>query len=494
MNLTSSKGLFSMFAVVFFLSVIVVSGIMELRFLKNLLFNYEDNIKQIAINKTTLFFNDIKAVSLNALQQMEAKNGDITRVLKTISTYDHRITNVHLLDPDGSIVYCMVSQNEKRSLGLPISEINNEGHERVVVSGVYVDPYSHLRIISTASKILKKDGSIDKILLIDFKIDQYQKEMMHEFINDNYMIAVFDQKGHPVFWPFGRDKLEEFSKQQNKFFNNREQFNVVKSETSQPAWQLYFFFKENNFETFRTITILFFVFALYCCLYQLLVEIWGINSVKTYFENIDFAILNQVNEGVIITNNSGRIVFANRTAHEIFAQRRSTLINIRLKEILGHVEDIHDEKEKAVMFTLKMPDKFLEAIHSPIIKKGKKLGSLTVIRVDVKEEKNFRIVLNKLVDIIPEGVVYVDKNHEISAANLMARCYLGNLEKGTSIDVVDPRLAEFIYENIGSGAVKRVGLSLYDLSCEISPVYDDDGVYAGTLVVLLTDLDQKNHG
>lgn len=131
-----------------------------------------------------------------------------------------------------------------------------------------------------------------------------------------------------------------------------------------------------------------------------------------------------------------------------------------------------------------MPDKFLEAIHSPIIKKGKKLGSLTVIRVNAKEEKTIRAVLNKFIEIVPEGLIYADKNHEISMANLMARCYLGSLNKGDSIDVVDPDLAEAIYENIGAVSVKIIELQSYGLMCEIAPVYDDDGLYAGTLVVL----------
>lgn len=112
------------------------------------------------------------------------------------------------------------------------------------------------------------------------------------------------------------------------------------------------------------------------------------------------------------------------------------------------------------------------------------LGSLTVIRGNAKEEKAVRAVLNKFIEIVPEGLIYVDKNHEISMANLMARCYLGSLNKGVSIDVVDPDLAGAVYENIGSGSVKRIELQPYGLMCEIAPVYDDDGLYAGTLVVL----------
>jgi PAS domain-containing protein len=350
--------------------------------------------------------------------------------------------------------------------------------ERVTISGVHNDPFSHLRIVSAV--VVAKDAT----LVIDFRIEQYQKEIMQEFINENYKIAVFDGSDYPVYWPFDKEKLDGFKKGQSRFYDQRENYNVVVSSAGQTPWQLYFFFKENNFETFRTITILFLVFALYCCFYQLLVELLGVNSAKTYFENIDFAIFNQINEGVILTNNAGRVVFANNAAHEIFSDRKSSLLNIQLKEILGNIEDTPDGGEKPRTLTVKMSDKFLETIHSPIVKKGKKLGSLTVIRLNVKEERTFRIALNKLMEIIPEGAVFVDKNHEVAAANLMAKCYLGNLDRGAGIDVVDPVLADFIYENIGSGPVKRMEIS-DGLLCEIAPVYDDDGVYAGTLVLLL---------
>ena len=159
--------------------------------------------------------------------------------------------------------------------------------------------------------------------------------------------------------------------------------------------------------------------------------------------------------------------------------------DIELKEILGGIEDAHQEGQGASTFTLKLPDKLLEAFHSPIIKKGKKLGSLTVIRVNVKGERTFKNVLQRLFEIIPEGAVFVDKNHEVAYANLMAKCYLGSLEKGTGIDVVDPGLAAFIYENIGSRSVQRMELPGCHLLSEIASVYDDDGVYAGTLVVIL---------
>lgn len=334
-----------MFIVIFFLSVIIVLGIMEFGFLKNIMNNHEDSIKQIAINKTTLFLNDLKAVSENAGKNYDAKGHNLRETLETAASYDHRVVNVYFLKPDGSVGVSLNPRNQ--DVPFPVkSLINDKGPQRVTLSGAYTDPASHLNIVSALVRLHGENGKAGGIMVIDFKIDQYQKEMMHEFINKQYKIAVFDGNNYPVFWPFEKEKLGEFDGKHTRFFFNREQYNVLYSEVGEQPWRLYFFFKENNFETFRTIAILFLVFALYCCLYQLLVELWGVNSVRTYFENIDFAIFNQINEGVIITNNSGRIIFANSSAHEIFSERKSSLVGIKLNEILGHIEDIHDEKEK----------------------------------------------------------------------------------------------------------------------------------------------------
>lgn len=480
---------------VFFLSIIIVFGVMEFRFIKNVLINYEISIKKIVVNKTSLFMNDMKAVAENAAKKIQDQDDSINNKLKTIASYDHRITNVYVIKNDGTIIYSLSDRGRPGLISPAIMDVLQEnGREKVAISGVHNDPFSHLKIVSAAVPLEGAGGGPGTALVLDFRIDQYQKEIMQEFLNENYKVAVFDGSGYPVYWPFDREKLDGFKKSQVKFYDNREQYNVTGGEIGQTPWQLYFFLKENNFETFRTITILILVFALYCCLYQLLVEILGVNRARTYFENIDLAIFNQINEGIIITNNSGKIVFANNAAHNIFAERKSSLVNIQLKEILGNIEELHDTRDKSCMLTLKMSERLMETIHSPIIKEGKKLGSLTVIRVNVKEEKTYGMAFARLLEIIPEGVMFVDKNHEVAAANFMARCYLGNMEKGTSIDVVNPSLAEFIYDNISSLSVRRMELSPHNILCEIAPVYDDDGVYAGTLVVLLTAGDEKACG
>lgn len=74
---------------VFFLSIIIVLGIVEFGFLKNILVNYEDNIKQVAINKTTLLLNDIKSISEKSVKSLEPQDHKFEASVKAISDYDH---------------------------------------------------------------------------------------------------------------------------------------------------------------------------------------------------------------------------------------------------------------------------------------------------------------------------------------------------------------------------------------------------------------------
>lgn len=478
---TESKNIFSLYIIVFFLGIIIVFGIMEFRFLKNILTSYESSIEQIAINKTNSFLNDLKAVSKNAARKIELQNITIDDAVEIIPTYDRRITNVYLIN-DNNIIHSSLTNNSnlKRISNLAKKLTHQKNKQKIIISEVINDEFSKLNIISIAVPLYKNE-----VLIIDFNIAQYQKEVIEEFANTNYKLAVFDSQNNPIIWPFNENQLTNFNLQQSKFYVDNEQYYVTNNKVGQPPWQLYLFQKDNNFEKFRAITIIFLVFALYYCLYQLLIEFWGVNSAKTYFDNIDFAILNQVNEGVIITNNAGVITFANKAAHEFFTERKSSLINVKLKEIMGHIEDFQGTNDNSQTLTLKTSHKLLQAIHSPIIKKGKKLGSLSVIRVNTDEEKSFKNVFNKLVKIIPEGIIYVDKNNEIVTANLMAKCYLGALDKGKSIEVIDPSLAEFICKNIDSRTINRIKLTSHDIWCDIAPVYDHDGVYTGTLLVLL---------
>ncbi|CEP68527.1 PAS domain [Moorella glycerini] len=471
-NLTAnSAGL--MFIVIFFLSTITMLFIIEFRFLKDIITDYEESIRQVAVNKTNLFLNDLLAVTEGAARKLAGQNKKEDG-LKELAFFDHRITGAYILEAGGRVV----GQTADTPPGdLPLDrEWEKMPHQGSQVLGVHAN--NGVQMVVTVITPLGKEW-----LAIDYSIADFQQELSQEFLGNTCKVAVFDNHNYPVMWPFEREALEQFTGREEIFFTNHLQYDVSSQEVGQPPWKLYFFLRANYFDTYRIITIMFLLFALYCSLYQFLVELWGVNSANSYFENIDFTIFNYVNEGVIISNNAGRVIFANKAAHDIFTAK-GPLKGVKLQEILGHIGDVPGKQNKYGTLTLKTADRLLQAIHSPIIKKSKVLGALTVIGVNTREEETCSRVLSRLMEALSQGVVYVDRNHKVVQANLMARCYLGSLDTGMSIDAVDPELAGFIYRNMGSRSIQRVQLASRNLTCEVIFVYDEEGVYAGTLVLI----------
>lgn len=465
-----------MFMAIFILSVITMLFITEFRFLKDIMVDYEETIRQVAIHKTNLFFDDLRAVNEGISRKLSGQEKNRDGALKEVVSLDRRITGAFILDEQGRVIS---QATDVYSGGYPLP---GKGWEEKPQQGTWiwgVHEGSGTQLVVTVVTRLEKEW-----LAVDYSIADFQQQLTQEFLGNTCKVAVFDNHNYAVIWPFERNALNKFTGREEKFFANQLHYNVSSLEVRQTPWQLYFFMRDNNFDTIRIITIMFLLFALYCCLYQFLVEFWGINSANSYFENIDFTIFNYVNEGVIISNNAGRVIFANKSAHEIFAAKKGLLKGVKLSEFLGHIGDTRDEQNKYGTMTLKTADRLLQAIHSPIVKKGKVLGALTVVGVNSTEEGICGRALSRLMEFLPQGIVFVDRDHKVVRANLIARCYLGSLDTGMSIDAVDPELAGFIYRNMGSRSVKRMRLTSRSLTGEVVFVYDDDGVYAGTMVLL----------
>lgn len=477
-NSPGVKSNIPLFILLFLSSVFLIIGIMEFRFFKDTLSSYGSSIEQIAVNKTLFFLDELKATSINAAKKIEMENANIDEILQTISNYDNRITDVYLVEADGTMLHSLHGSDQQYIAQFIREQLPKNSRQKAFFSKLHKDTKTQLPIISVAAPL-----SSNQVAVLSFRLDSYQQELQKEFVNENYKLAVFDHYGQPIIWPFKQQSLDFFQPPTEKFYSNGEEYRVNTTLIEQTNWQLYLFQRENHFETLRIIIIICLIFALYYCLYQLLVEFWGVNTAKTYFDNIDFAIFNQINEGVIISNNAGIIIFANQAAHQIFAERKEQLRNVKLKELIGHVAENHETKSQSVM--LKTTDRLLAVIHSPIIKNGKKLGSLSVIRVSNEEEKTLSQAFNKLIEIVSEGIIYVDKDNNIAAANLMANYYLGNLERGKNIAAVNSELAAFILENQDIHTVKRIPLRSHNVVCDIAPVHDQDGKYAGTLILLL---------
>ncbi|MEW6275850.1 MAG: PAS domain-containing protein [Bacillota bacterium] len=461
-----------MFIALFFLSAMTLLFMLEFRFSRGIMTDYEESLRRAAVNKTNLFFNNLRAGAEGAARELSRRPEDRDAVLAKMFTFDSRITGAYILDSGGKILSGVPDRR------LEITEKWFLLRRETSVLGVPGNGAGQMAV-AVVTPLREEEW-----LALGYNITGFQQEILQEFPGDTCKVALFDQNNYPVIWPFSPEKLDQFTGREEKFHLDGMRYDVSAVKVGQPPWDLYFFLRENNFDTYRMITIMFLLFALYCCLYQFLVELWRVNSARSYFENIDFTIFDYLHEGVIISNNAGRIVFANQAAHEIFSERRAVLEGLPLKEILGYIENSGDEKSRYGTVTLKMSDRLLEAVHSPIVKKGKVLGALTVVGADGKEGKTCRSVLSKLIDALPLGVVHLDRNHKVVQANLMARWYLGSLETGMSIDEVDPELAGFIYRSMGSGSLKPVQLTSRDLPGEVVGVYTEDGTYAGALVLI----------
>lgn len=464
-----------MFVVLFVLSGFTILFITEFRFLKDIMIDYEETIHQVAYNKTNLFLNDLRTNTETTSRRVSDQNKSRDDVLNAVMSSDRRITGALLMDDSGRVI----KQTNEYCGHFPPSGRDWEERPRQETWVWGIHEGSGAQLVLTVVTRFNEDW-----LVVDYSITDFQQELTQSFLGNTCKVAIFDNSDYAVVWPFERNLLNTFTGKEDKFSANQLRYNISTMEIRDAPWKIYFFVRDNNFDTYRIITILILLFGLYCCLYQFVVELWGINSANSYFENIDFTIFNFVNEGVIISNNAGRVIFANKFAHEIFSAKYGPLKGLKLKDILGHIGDTQNDQNKYGTMTLKTADRLLQAIHSPIIKKGKVLGALTVVGSNNKEVETCSQALSRLMEVLPQGVVFVDRNHKVIQANLMARYYLGSLETGISIDAVDPELAGFIYRNMGARSIKRVCLTSRNLTGDVAFVYDDDGVYSGTLVLL----------
>ncbi|WP_051276417.1 PAS domain-containing protein [Desulfovirgula thermocuniculi] len=447
----TSSALFTCVAF-FFLSALTVLFIMEFRFSKAIMADYEQSLHQLAINRTALFLENLCAQAEGAARQLarQPREGSITP--GGPGTAGLSLAGASILDPEAA-----------------------PPTAKTAVTGVRRDEAGRL----VATVVTPFQGSW---LALEFDIGRAREDLAREFLNGTCRVALFDPQRYPLLWPLPPEKLDHFTGQEARLSADGVTYNVSWAEVGDPPWRIYFFQKENNFDAYRIITVMLLLFALYCCLYQFMVELWRVNSARSYFEHIDFTIFNYVNEGVIISNNAGKIIFANDAAHQIFAGKKKSLQGVQVREILGHRGENGEEKNNGPL-TLKISDRTYSIVHSPLVKKGRVLGAITVIGPGEREARTCKNVLNRLMEVAPLAAIYVDEGFRVAAANLLARCYLGSLEPGASIDGVHPELANMLYRHAGARSAVPFELA-GGLRGEVSYVYDAEGNYDGALVIL----------
>jgi PAS domain-containing protein len=469
------RSILALFIVLFFLSLVTGFFIVEFRLAKKVIYEYENSLQQAALNKIELFVSDVTAFTEHAARKLARNSGPTRDLLKEITRQDPRITDVYLVGTDGCVID---SASGRKGYRHQLSE----AFEKALAGETFVTGGETGRI-AVGAPVCDAAKQLRSVLIIDLTVNPFFQELTQEFLNENYKIALLDSGNRPVVWPFAPEKLRGFVPYQDKLYDrNYLRYNVRTAGIDHTSWQIYFFLKDNNFDTYRVITIMFLLFVLYFCAYEFLVEFWKASSINSYFEDVNFTIFNHLKEGVIICNKFNKIVFANEAAHGFFDDRTANLRGAALEDILGSPRAVFSGENKKMI--LKNSDQTLEIVYSPIFKAGKILGSLAVIGLGGDQEKVCEQLLAKLVDINPEGLVFVDKNHQIAMANMMASYYLGPLEKGRHINAVDSKLTTAIYNNMGSRSLNRVELGLSGVTCEITAVYDDHGLYAGTLVFL----------
>ncbi|MEW6171576.1 MAG: hypothetical protein AB1510_00700 [Bacillota bacterium] len=470
-----AKSILALFIVIFFLSLVTGFFIAEFRLAKMVISEYKNSLQQAALHKIQLFVSDVTAFTEHAARKLARNSGPTGNLLKDIAHQDPRVAEAYLVGTDG---YVIDSASGRKGYPYQLSQ----AFEKALAGETFITGGETGRI-SIGAPVYDAAKQLRSVLIVDLTVNPFLQELTQEFLNENYKIAVLDSGNRPVVWPFDPEKLGGFTTYRDKLYDrNYLQYNVSTAGIDHTSWQIYFFLKDNNFDTYRVITIMFLLFVLYFCAYEFLVEFWKTSSINSYFEDVNFTIFNHLKEGVIICNKFNKIVFANEAVHGFFAGRTANLRGAALQDILGPASVVASGESKKTI--LKNSDQTLEIAYAPIFKAGKILGSLAVIGLGSDQEKVCVHVLAKLVEINADGLVFVDKNHQITLSNMMAGYYLGPLEKGRHISEVDPRLATAIYNNIGSRSLGRVELGLSGVTPEIAAVYDDHGLYAGTLVFL----------
>ncbi|MEW6574161.1 MAG: cache domain-containing protein [Bacillota bacterium] len=469
-----AKTVLALFSVIFFLSLVTVFFVVEFRLAKKVIGEYEDSLRRVTLNKIQLYVSDVRACAESTALKLGREKGITENLLKDVARQNPGVTGIYLVGTDGYVI-----ASAGNGEGYPYRP--SRAFERALAGEVFITGGEAGRI-EVGAPVYDAAKQLRGVLIISYVAGPFFQELTQEFSNENYKIALLDSGNRPVVWPFDREKLEGFTAYQDKLYNRNLRYSVSAAGIKHTSWQAYFFLKDNNFDSYRVITIMFLLFVLYFCAYEFLVEFWKTSSINSYFEDVNFTIFNHLKEGVIICNKLNRIVFANEAAYRFFADRTANLRGAALPDILGPAGTLVSGESKKMI--LKNADRMLEIVYSPIFKAGKMLGSLAVIGLSSDQERVCEHLLVKLVDVSSDGLVFVDKNHQIAMANMMASYYLGPLEKGRHLSEVNPRLAAAVYNNIGSRSLGRVELDLSGVICEIAAVYDDHGLYVGTLVLL----------
>lgn len=462
-------------AVIFFVLLIIIFFLLEFRFLKKIMVEYEDNIQRIVLNEIYSFLHELDFYADTAAGRLTGEEGPDRETLSQIAAGNPRVADIKLLNEDGYVQY---SLRDRKGYFYP-----HDGYRQARRGQPYTFAIAERGRINELCVAAVAGGQTGfRYLLVNYRINDLQQEFILKYATEKLKIALVDDGGNLVVWPFAGEEVTSFAPGRESFTAAGARFDVKRTNLAGSDVNVLFFLKETHFDTYRIIAIMFLLFALYFLIYHFIVEVFNINNVNSYFDNIDFNIFNHLQEGIIIANKTGRLVFANNVAHRIFAGKKISPGKTVLGDLIGPLDGTSGK------VTLKKSDSLLEIIRSPIIKNGELLGTLAVLGPDTEREKLCHNAMGKVFEHLQDGLVFVDREGKIVASNMMAGYYLGKLENGMKLDEVNTELTVLVEQHIGTARAIRERLSWPDILCELLPVFDGNGLYAGTVIFL------KNEG
>jgi len=460
-------------AVIFFVLLIILFFVLEFRFLKKIMVEYEDNIQRIVLSETYSFMHELEFYTDTTAKRLSGEDSLRDRkLLGEIAAENPRVIDALYLNEHG---YVRHSLRGPESYLYPVS-----GFKQAAPGSPFlfcIVERGRVDELCVASAVDSQSGA-DGYLLVTYRINDLQQKFILKYATQKLKIALVDNAGNPLVWPFAEDMITILAPDRDSFTADNVRYSIQQAELDKSNINVLFFHQDTHFDTYRIIAIMFLLFALYFLIYHFIVEFFKINNVNSYFENIDFNIFNHLQEGIIIANNAGRLVFANSEAYKIFAGKRIETGKTVLSELIGPLEGQNGR------LTLKKSDDLLEIILSPIIKNGRQLGSLAVIGPDSEREKLCHNAMGRVFEHLVDGLVFVDRECKIVASNMMARYYLGNLQDGMNLGEINTELMALVEKHIGSSKPIREKLAWSDAPCELLPVFDGNGLYAGTIIFI----------
>lgn len=459
-------------AVIFFISLMIIFFVLEFRFLKNIMVDYENNIKRIVLGEMQSFQHELELYTDIVATRLTGDNSRDELMLADMASTNNRMVDIKILNKDGKV---LCSLREGEGYTYPREEFKQARQGR---------PYSftisqggRVSEVAVAAR-LAEDLDPEHYLLVFYRINDLQHKFLMQYTTNKMKIALVDNNNRLVVWPFTTPGLTEFPADRTSYSAAGAQYDIQRTALAGSNLQVLFFFRDDHFDTYRIMVIMLLLFALYFLIYHFIVEAANINNVNSYFDDINFNVFNNLQEGIILTNNNGVLVFANNAVYQIFDGKKITPGKTALEDLIGPVD------EAGGKMTLKKSDSLLDIIRSPIIKNGKMLGSLVVIGPDREWESLCQRAMGRVFEHLQDGLVFVDREGKIVACNMMARYYLGNLDDGMKIDEVSTELTSLVEKHIGSTHMVREKLTWSGVFCELLPVLDGNGLYAGTLIFI----------